>query len=414
VVGCAEAPPPPPNVVLIDVESLRADHLSHLGYRHPTASGLDALREEAALFAAARAPSSDTATSSASLLTGVEPWRHGVSGARPSLVPEVATLAERLAEQGFRTVAASHHHEISRKSGLARGFDWFESVPGPIESHPDAGVMLDWLREWLATRPEGPFFLYLHPTNPHSPYKVPPEHRGDLLGRPPTRAFTPGGELEQAVMSGHHGVRARVRRRIQRSLVEQYDTAVRYTLDRVGEMLELLRHDGSYQGALVIVTGNHGEELFDHGGFGHGATLYEEVLRVPLYLKLPGEESPRTIETPVSLLDVVPTVLDVLGREPGNLVGRSLAGLARGGAPAAGEPGFVAWLDQPRRAARARALLSGRYKLIDSLRRYDLPRGGVELYDLVLDPDESEDAAGSATAVVERLGAELDRRAPAR
>jgi arylsulfatase A-like enzyme len=398
--------------VLIDVDSLRADHIGHLGYRHPTSSGLDALRADAALFTTARAPSSATITSSASLLTGVSPERHGLWGASPRLSAAVATLAELLGGQHFQTVALSHHFALSRDSGLARGFESFESVPGPIESHPDASVMVDWLREWLATRPDGPFFLYLHPTNPHSPFKVPAEHRSDLLGRPPKRAFTPGGEVEQAVMGGRTGVRKRMSLRMQRSLVEQYDAAVRYTLDRVGEMLELLRHDGSYRDALVIVAGNHGEELFDHGGFGHGFTLYEEVLRVPLYLKLPGQVSARTVETPVSLLDVVPTALDVLDLAPRDLEGRSLAGLARGEAPDASERSFVAWLEQPHNDASARALISGRYKLIDSLRRYDLPRGGVELYDLVLDPGERDDIAERATVVVERLRARLGRSAP--
>jgi len=397
-------------VVVIDVDSLRADHVGHLGYQYDTSSGLDAFRAEAALFSAARAPSSTTLASSASLLTGVSPMRHGLAGASPRLSAEIATLAERLRERGFETVALSHHFELTRESGLARGFDWFESVPGPIEAHPDASVMLDWLREWLATPPDRPFFLYLHPVNSHAPYKVPADHRSALLGRPPTRAFVSGSDVEQAVMGGRRSARKLVTRRVQRSLIEQYDVSVRYTLDRVGEMLELLQHAGRYRDALVIVVGNHGEELFDHGGFGHGYTLYEEVLRVPLYLKLPGEVPSRRVETPVSLLDVVPTVLDVLGLEPNGLSGRSLAPLARGEARTEDDRSFVAWLDQPQRSASARTLLSGRYKLIDTVRRYDLPRGGVELYDLVLDPGERNDMADQASAVVEHLRAELDRR----
>lgn len=396
-------------MVLIDVDSLRADHVSHLGYSYPTASGLDALRGEAALFTA-RAPSSATLASSGSLLTGVSPPRHGLSGPSPRLAPEVATLAERLGAHGFRTVGVSHHFALSRESGLARGFESFESVPGPIEAHPDASVMLDWLREWLASRkPSEPFFLYLHPTNLHSPYKVPASHRATLLGRPPSPAFNPGGELERAVMGGKRAARRLVGPVVERSLVEQYDTAVRYTLDRVGEMLELLDHDGSYRGSLVIVVGNHGEELFDHGGFGHGATLYEEVLRVPVYLKLPGRSPARSVATPVSLLDVVPSVLDVLGLPREGLEGRSLAGLARGEPAPPGERAFPAWLDEPGRGASMRALLSGRYKLIDSARRYDLPRAGeVALYDLALDPGEQSDVAANASALVEHLRGLLD------
>jgi arylsulfatase A-like enzyme len=406
--GCAEAPPSTPNVVLIDVDCLRADHVSHLGYEHPTAAGLDAFREDAVLFTVARAPASASAASSASLLTGLPVSIHGASGPEPRLSDAPETLAEILRAAGFSTSALSHHFEISRPTGFAQGFDYFEGAAGPIEAHPDAGVMLDWLREWLATQPRQPFFLYLHPVNPHSPYRVPDGRSGALHGRPPAGGFEPGGEIEAAVMSGRRPARKLVGPRVRRSLVEQYDTAVRYTLDRVGEMIELLRHAGAYTDALVIVTGNHGEELFDHGGFGHGATLYEEVLRVPLYIKLPGEPRRHTVETPVSLLDVVPSVVDLLGLAPRTVAGHSLLPLMQAEPPADSERAFVAELREPQRRALARSLVRGRYKLIDTRRRYDQPSAGVELYDLVLDPGETDDISERAGDVVSHLRAQLD------
>jgi arylsulfatase A-like enzyme len=407
--GCAEAPAPMPNVVLIDVESLRADHIAHLGYEHATSRGLDAFQLDAALFAVARSSSSASAASSASLLTGLSPQRHGVSGANPRLAEEQETLAEMLRAIGFSTLALSHHFEISRSSGFAQGFDHFESPPGPIEAHPDAAVIVDWLREWIATQPAEPFFLYLHPMNPHAPYRVPRDRRALLHGRPPPRSFESGGDVERAVMSGRRPARKLMTHAMQRSLIEQYDLAVRYTLDRVGEMIELLQHGDRYDDSLVVVVGNHGEELFDHGGFGHGFTLYDEVLRVPLYVKLPGRSAARTIEAPVSILDVVPTVLDLLGLEPRTSDGRSLARLLLGEASAETERTLAARIDEPQNRAIARSLVQGRYKLIDAKRLYDLPRGSAALYDLVLDPGEEHDLAAEAPKIVDNLRAELDR-----
>jgi arylsulfatase A-like enzyme len=410
-VACGPAPAPRPDVVLIDVDSLRADHLAHLGYERATSVGLDAFRADATLFANAWAPSSASAASSASLLTGLGVDDHGVSGARLQLGEEISTLAEILKGEGFATAALSHHFELSRASGFGQGFDLFESAAGPIEAYPDAGAMVASLREWLATEPAAPFFLYLHPMNAHGPYRVPANGRGALFGRPASRTFDYAGDAARAVMSGRRPVRRMVTDAMVRSLVEQYDAAVRYTLDRVGEMIELLQRNGRYDDALIIVVGNHGEELFDHGGFGHGFTLHGEVLRVPLYVKLPGGVGGNTVETPVSTLDVVPTVLESLGLAARPGAGRSLGPLLRGEAQPPLERSFEHRLDEPQNGADQRAIVRERYKLIDMTRRYDLPRGGVALYDLVLDPAEEKDLAAEAPQIVEQLRAELESSA---
>ncbi len=407
--GCADPPATLPNVVLIDVESLRADHIAHLGYERPTSIGLDRFRADAALFSRARAPSSASATSSASLLTGLSAGRHGVAGNGPRLANDYETLAELLRAQGFATAALSHYFELSEAAGFAQGFDRFETSAGPVEAHPNAAVMVDWLREWLASEPARPFFLYLHPVNTHAPYRVPPTRSAELLGRPATRTFEYEGEIPRAVMSGRPQARKLVGPNMQRSLVDQYDSAVRYTLDRVGEMIDLLRSSNAYDDSLIIVVGNHGEELFEHGGFGHGYTLYEEVLRVPLYVKQPGSRRAQTIETPVSSLDVVPTVLDLLGLAARPVDGQSLVPLLVDPTGYPGERVFTSRLAEPQNRARQRALLRGRYKLIDSEQRYDLPRRTQEVYDLLLDPGEQDDLAARSATIAAELSRELDR-----
>jgi arylsulfatase A-like enzyme len=390
LVGCAERRPAAPDVVLIDLESVRVDHLSHTGYPRPTAIRLDGFREGAVLFTHARATSSDSGASTASLL--------GLSNGRP-------TLAERLRAEGWATLGLSHHPDIGAAGGFDRGFDRFESAVGPVEDHPDAGAMVDWLREWLASDPPVPFFLYLHPMNAGGPYRVPAERRAVLLGRRPNELLPYGGPLMRAAqMPGRRRALERIGEAQVRSLVEQYDTALRYSLDRVADVLTLLDQRGRLDHALVVITANHGEELFDHRGFGHGRTLHEEVLRVPLYLKLPGAKTGATVEFPVSLADVPPTLLDLLGLEPTPADGISLAPLLRGEIEAPPQRDFVHELRAQDGRIRKQALLQGRLKLIDTARRR------AQLYDLVLDPGEQNDLAPESPEIVERLRAQLETR----
>jgi arylsulfatase A-like enzyme len=190
-----------------------------------------------------------------------------------------------------------------------------------------------------------------------------------------------------------------------RSLTEQYDTAARYTLDRVAEILRLLEHRGVYRDALIVLTSDHGDELFEHGSFGHGVTLHREVLQVPLYVKRPGIADGRRFEMPVALVDVMPTVLDLLGLPPavpGD--GQSLAPWLRGETPP--EQNRDLLHEIPGDPPGARALTAGRYKLI-ALPGPPGP-GRRLLYDRVLDPRETEDIAEAGGELVRELSARLD------
>lgn len=404
--GCAPRPPALPDVVLIDIESLRPDHLSHAGYPRETAVRLDELRGRAALFTHARSPAPTSIAGSAALLTGLSP-RSQRAGAAGGLAAGHPTLAKILRERGWHTVGLSHHPGISAEAGFDRGFDRFEAATGRVDEHPDAASLVAWLREWLAGESQAPVFLYVHPMNAGPPYRVPADHRDVLLGRRASRLFPYGGpRMRAAQRAGGAGVTGAD----VASLVEHYDTALRYTLDRVADLLDQLAQAGRLDGALVVITGNHGEELFEHRGFGHGRTLHEEVLRVPLYVKLPGSSAAATLDAPVSTLDVVPTVLDVLGIEAPAGDGRSLLPLLRDPAAAAPERVFVHELGAPGDAGYQRALLAGRHKLIEA----DAAGAGAtappaRLYDLVLDPGEQDDLSAANPEVVARLRGELDR-----
>jgi arylsulfatase A-like enzyme len=404
--GCGGAQPTRPDVVLVVVDSLRADHLDHLGYERATAAPLDDFRARATLFTNAWAPAPSTVPSVASLFTGLLGVGYDAFGRRPAIPPSVPTLAETLAERGWTTAAVPHHVDVDRKSGFARGFDRFDVYAGTTADYPDAGEMVRWVREWLADAPDGPFFLYLHPMNVHAPYRVPPAHAASLLGRAPKSDLAT--TVRTIMRDRRTDLRSSVKPARVKSLVDQYDTAIHYTTGRIAEVLDLLENAGRLDDALVIVTADHGEELFDHGGFGHGYTLYHEVLHVPLYVKLPRQQLARTVAAPVSLVDVFPTVLDALGIPPRTTDGISLLAALRG-EPL--EPRDRRIYHQLRSLQRgiARAVVEGRYKLIDVTASYDGLRDDRLLFDLILDPAERNDLSEQGSEIADRLAAELDR-----
>lgn len=150
--------------------------------------------------------------------------------------------------------------------------------------------------------------------NAHGPYRVPEEHQADLLGRSPRPGFRDYGNAMKAILrEGRLGKRQAVGEALLTSLDEQYDTAVRYTLDQLAARFRSLERRGLYDDALIVLTSDHGEELFEHGGFSHGYSLHEELLRVPLSIKLPKQRTGVRVTSRVSLADVTPTVLDAVG-----------------------------------------------------------------------------------------------------
>jgi arylsulfatase A-like enzyme len=247
--------------------------------------------------------------------------------------------------------------------------------------------------------------------NTHGPYRVPERHRASLLNRPASREFSYYRGPMAAITSGQDlARRARVPASYVKSLVEQYDTAVRYTTDKLAEVFEALRERGLYDGSLIIVTSDHGEELFDHGGFSHGYTLHEEVLRVPLYVKLPFQREARSVPVRASLMDIHPTVLDALGvRLPNPVDGTSLLPLLRGerrtDAGLERRP-LLQQIDWEKRCV-ARSMLAGRFKLVEIERNYEGLRSETRLYDLGADPRETRNLASQHPDMVARLRREM-------
>lgn len=313
--ACAPQPRPGPNVIVLVVDTLRADYLQEYGFELETSAGIGAFTSRATRFERCYSTAPWTAPSCASLMTGQPPHRHGLQEHGGSLPSHSRTLAECFQAAGYLTAGFSDNYNVSRKTGFGQGFDTFEDVKVKATQAPDCAEMFQRAGTWVKRNREGSFLLYLQPMNVHGPYRVPEAHSADLLGRPPTGDFVYGQGPWKATMlpMESEGLPHEVAPEYVASMKEQYATAVRYTLDRVGAFLQELDALGVLDGSLVVLTSDHGEELFEQGGFGHGFTLLDEVLHVPLFVKLPGQREGRVLPQQVSLVDLLPTLCESAG-----------------------------------------------------------------------------------------------------
>lgn len=399
-----------PSIILIVVDTLRADHLSHYGYDLDTAAALDEFRSHATMFTNAYSPSPWTGPSVASLFTGLLPPSHRANAHGARLGDDALTLPEVLQQNRWYTVGHSFNIEIAKKTGYDQGFDKFYDVEGDALAYPDIAEMKDSVVDWLERYPP-PFFLYMQPMNVHGPYRVPQEHRNALLGRKPSPGFTYYGDLMKGIMfQGKLNWRGAVTSEYVRSLSEQYDTAVRYSMDEIGRLFEYLKSRELYDSSLIILTGDHGEELFDHGGFSHGFSLYNEVLHVPLYIKLPDQRKGREVADRVSLADIYPTILNILGIDVEHRIdGLSLMNYLPGHDGVPRKQRTLLQQTEWKGRCIARAIVSENYKLINIKSNYEGERNSVRLYDIKRDPYEVNNLSRRRPDVALRLLTELNQ-----
>jgi arylsulfatase A-like enzyme len=395
--------PRPRNVIFIVIDALRADHLGAFGYERDTTPHLDRLAEEGFVFSRAYSASSWTLPAVASYMTSVYPTVHGLTRAPTddvflALPDGFTTLAESLRAHGLRTAAITSQPWISDRTGLTQGFDesrWVAHASLPDESR----ILADELIEWVDLHQDEPFFLYAHFMGPHSPYDVPSEHTG---------RFTAGLEVPASVAEFHRLYEFESESDAYRTIVEQarrdgltrddveylraeYDEKLAFTDASIGHLLGHMRDRGVLDESLVIVTADHGEAFYEHGTIFHGQHLYEEIVRVPLILRLPGglEES-RRIDEIAELIDLYPTIHELLGLPiPDGILGESLVPVLHG-EPSDGvafAEGFGFKVVTPG--------WSSFYDYADSLH---VPGSAVvrEMYELSVDPFEQENRAHSA------------------
>jgi arylsulfatase A-like enzyme len=323
--ACTEDVPARPSVVLVSIDTLRADHLGLYGYWRDTSPTLDRLAEESVVFERAFAPAAWTLISHMTMLTGLYPNQHGVVAAEWALARETPLLAERLREAGYRTVGLYFEGWIHARHGFDRGFDVFRA-------HVDAEEAGEHLAEELAALDGGrPLFLFLHlfdvhsgplSTEPGPIYDCPPPY--DELFLPGAAALLPDvpeGELWQT--------KGPLPAEALQGLTALYDGGIRYVDDLLEGWFDALRAAGHFDEALVVVTSDHGESLGQRGtGIRDHGGAYQEGLRVPLVVRPPGGvPGGRRVDATVHLADVVPTVLAEVGLPPSaQLPGLSLLG----------------------------------------------------------------------------------------
>ncbi|HJQ84480.1 MAG TPA: sulfatase [Candidatus Binatia bacterium] len=297
---------PRPDVVLVVLDTVRADHLSLYGYPRPTMPKLEAFAADAVVYRNAIAPDTWTPPSHASLFTGLAPSDHGVRYARDrpgggvyALAGSVPTLAERLSQAGYRTAGfAGNDAYLDPLFGLDRGFARYRHVG--LER---AGKLVPVVSAWLRRRRGRSVFLFLNVMDAHEPYDPPPPYDRlfpGRLDRPVGRHI--GTRVPDADEAAHY--------------VSQYDGELRYVDDGLAEIFAALRATDRYENALIVVTADHGELLGDGGRWGHGGEPVRALVHVPLIVKYPGGARRGVEEQPVSLVDVAPTILAVLGLPP--------------------------------------------------------------------------------------------------
>ena len=389
--GCSR---PQDNVVVVVIDTVRLDHLATYGYTRDPAPFLGKLARQGAVFEGI-SPSSWTKPAVASLLSGLHPVRHQTFGYYDMLPQETPLLAERLRSRGYHTLGASSNGWISPLFGFDRGFERF------LLHKEMKGKALNHYLFPLLDRLKPPFFLFVHYVDPHAPYD--PDVGWD--GRPLSAALRAGGPVSVEDLD-IADVRGRPAALLSRAR-DLYDGEIRAADEALRELVERLTRRGLMSSTLLVVTSDHGEELEDHGRMGHGQTLYQEVLRVPLVFYAPHRIHGGRRFGRASLLDVVPTLGDFLGwdfedEDSPRPDGRSLAPtLVTGKAePSVERRAFLAHLDFAQGIGLA--LLDGHHKLV-------VDKSHKELFDLRGDPRETRDLLSrpDATPQLARLGAKM-------
>jgi len=388
VTGGSTEPPP---VILISVDTLRADHLSCYGYSRLRTPHIDSLARGGTLFAEISSQVPITLSSHVSLFTSTYPFANGIRENAQVLPPGAVTLATVLAAHGYNAAAFIGGYFLARRYGMAQGFQTYDSpfdaraINAALDLKRPASQVLDAAEHWLEQNSDRPFLLFIHVFDLHQPYDAPPAYRG-------------------------------------RAPESEYDQELAYVDDSLGSFFKFLAQRGLDRRALVVLFSDHGESLGDHGENTHGFFIYRSTLHVPLIFHWPHPSETRNsklktgrsvrvsgfqfpvlspsdyverVEAPAGLIDVAPSVLSILGfPAPANFCGHSLLGLAKGEDAAPREVYSESTYAQDKFGwAALRGLRRGDYQYIDA------PR--PELYDLKNDPAELHNLLPGQTAFAE-------------
>jgi len=374
----AAAAPKQPNVILITLDTVRADRMDFLGSKQGLTPHLDALASQGAVFEHAYSQAPITPVSHATILTGTFPQYHGIRNFGDRLPPSVPFLPDILHSQGYHTGAFVGSIILDPKNGFASGFERGFDIYNAGFHRQKTGerreasmqrrgeVTLGYVLEWLGQQHDAPFFLWFHLWDAHDPYNPPEPFRSKFPNAP-------------------------------------YNGCIAYADAVVGKLLDYLRSQGLYENALIAVAADHGESLGDHGELTHSIFLYNATIHVPLLLKLPGNHlGGQRVHATASLVDLAPTLLDALGQTPPPAMqGRSLLPMI--GNPHPENRPSLATGDHSERSFGWSALVSLR---TDNKLYVQAP--SPELYDLASDPDAKANLFSRSHLTAARLAIQLD------
>jgi arylsulfatase A-like enzyme len=425
--GCSK--PLPPSFVLVVVDTLRADHLSFYGYERDTTPGISRWVDEAAIFERCISPIPLTDPAISSIMTGIYPTRHGVRDTGYRLEHRFRTLAEILKSYEYNTAAFVSRSGLTSDTGLNQGFDIHDdrtllpcemkdvawnSIEGAEKWQRRAGEVTDVALEWLEKRSDEPFFLWLHYYDPHAYYDPPEPFRSRF-----PKADTP---YQGKPLWSWWGRVTDIGSEISR-----YDGEILTVDHHLSRIVEKLKQKKLWDSMLFVVTSDHGESLGEHGHMDHGEWLYEEQVHVPLFMRFPPKvKAGLRITDMVSLLDLMPTALDLLGlplpetEKTEEIVdGRSLVPLMRDytvtASPVFTESENCPSMETPVKIdmvcgppgvkGKLRAVHEGKWKLIVT------PMYGsekLELYDLDSDPEENRNVKETYPDILHQLKGTLE------
>lgn len=386
VQGCQRSSSAPPNVVIILLDTLRADHLGVYGDERGLTPFLDRLAARGALFVNAYATSSWTMPSVASLFTSRYPTQHHVNTLEAKLSLEETTLAESLAARGYRAAGFTNNFHVSEALGYSQGFDHWQAFrpleKGQAKMRGDVLRInsLRWLEGVEQATPPAPVLLYYQYMEPHAPYEPPEPFRSRwALPHAPGADATANRRFVEGELWGRTAEDIAL-------LASLYAGEVAALDEELHRLFTDLQSQGILDHAVVVITADHGEEFGERGALGHGFTLFNEQVRVPLIILAPGVKG-RRIEQPVSLLDLAPTVLQLAGVEaPPRFEGRSLVPLMTGAAAAPVD--VVAELEPSGQTKDLRAHNAALMRDTLKLTRSTDLKIGAQLFDLAADPHE--------------------------
>jgi len=359
----------PRKVVMVFVDTLRPDHLSLYGHDRPTTPNLTRFAEDAVVFENARS---------------IAPWtlpsaRAVVTGRQPEFYDSATTLQARLAAKGFANGMIAGNVYLSANFGMNKDWAYHE-----VGMFPPANEVTDSALEWLEQHEGQDSVLMVHYMSAHLPYLEPSSYRSMWAGAGP-----PGLEAEFH-LSAVRKARLAQKPQGQQYVRDRYDQCVRWIDDELERLYSQIDDND-----ILVFFSDHGEEFWDHGGYEHGHTLYEELLRIPLVIKAPGLD-PTRVSEPVSILDITPTILELLGESPiEEADGTSLLALARG------EPAARSFFEDRDHGFGRPLYGMERWGVIDGTHKWTTSEGLEQVYDLASDPGEQTDLARANPALAE-------------